>query len=177
MRSPPRVRAPPKRGTVLRFGRGDELTEPDTSVLSAEVHTTHRESARPHTTAPAGRPSWRPASRWEKGSSSPTPPRRRLSWRLSAGRARPEPRIGALLLAGTLLGRPLTVRRRRSALSPQAKRLESPPETPQLVAARVGRMSHACSRSSRGVITQVLCRMIHGPPLMPWHPSLSGARS
>ena len=80
-------------------GRGAELTEPDTSVLSAEVHTTHRESARPHTTAPAGRP-MATCITLGKGSSSPTPPRRRLSWRLSAGRARPEPRIGALLLAG-----------------------------------------------------------------------------
>ena len=51
MRSPPRVRAPPKRGTVLRFGRGDELTEPDTSVLSTEVHTTHRESTHTHNRA------------------------------------------------------------------------------------------------------------------------------
>ena len=43
--SPPRVRAPPKRGTVLRFSRGDELTEPDTSVLSAG-HTLPNECRR-----------------------------------------------------------------------------------------------------------------------------------
>ena len=32
-------------------GRGAELTEPDKSVLSAEVHTTHRESAYTHNRA------------------------------------------------------------------------------------------------------------------------------